>query len=302
MLAKRLPRNGTIGIVCPSHVANMERYTPIISTLEQLGYKVKLGDNVTKNTYGYAASAEERAADINALIADDDVHMILFGGGETAVEVLPYIEFASILQHPKLISSYSDGTSILNAIHAQTGLITYYGMGVGEFSDLRYYNYLQFCSHFAEGYEAREFVSDSQWKVLRGGTCEGTLIGGYSSLIGLMLSNNYFTYDESKKYLLFLEDHESFSNVGAVCTYLSFIGQSMFMRNVSGLIFGHYAVHVPDDLLRFLERFGDKHNIPVVYTDDFGHGTRHAIFPIGMNARLHADKQELIFVAPNTFV
>ena len=91
----------------------------------------------------------------------------------------------------------------------------------------------------------------------------------------------------------FLEAHEKFSNVGAVSTYLAFIGQSAFMHSVSGLIFGHFSVNAPGDLLKCLERFGSLHNIPVVYTDDFGHGTRHAIFPIGIKASLNADKQEL---------
>ena len=90
-------------------------------------------------------SPQERAADLNALIADNDMQLILFGGGESAVEVLPLIDYDSICRHPKLFSSYSDGTSILNAIHAQTGLVTYYGAGAGEFSDLRYYDYMQLC-------------------------------------------------------------------------------------------------------------------------------------------------------------
>lgn len=296
MQAKRLPPNGTIGIFCPSHVADMERYTPIIATAERLGFTIKLGNNFTKNTYGYAASAEERAADLNALVADDSVQMILFSGGESAVEVLPLIDYDNIRRHPKLFSSYSDGTSILNAIYAKTGLVTYYGWGAGQFLDLRYYDYIQFCSHFVEGHGSEQFISDSKWKTLNGGNCEGTLIGGYTPLFGLMLANEYFKYDADKKYLLFLEDHEKFSNVGAVSTYLAFIGQSAFMRNVAGLIFGHYSVNVPDDLLCCLERFGIKNDIPVVYTDDFGHGTRHAIFPIGFNAKLDADKQSLSFI------
>jgi len=223
------------------------------------------------------------------------VQMILFSGGESAVEVLPLIDYENIRNHPKLFSSYSDGTSILNAIYAKTGLITYYGWGAGQFSDLRYYDYMQFCSHFAEGYNAEKFIQDSTWKTLHGGNCEGILIGGYTSLFGLMLANKYFKYDSDKKYLLFLEDHEKFSDVGAVSSYLAFIGQSEFMRNVTGLIFGHYSVNVPDDLLRCLERFGTNYNIPVIYTDDFGHGTRHAILPIGENAKLDADNQCMTF-------
>ena len=296
MQAERLKKGGIIGIFCPSHVADMGRYVPVATAIERLGFKVKFGANIQKDTYGYAASAEERAADLNALVADDSVQMILFSGGNSAVEILPLIDYDNIRRNPKLFSSYSDGTSILNAIHAQTGLITYYGIGASDFSDLRHYDYMQFCSHFVEGDSAEQFVSDSKWRTLRGGNCEGILIGGYTSLFDLMLSNEYFKYDTDKKYLLFLEDHEKYGKVGAVSTYLAFIGQSAFMRNVSGLIFGHYSTDIPDDLLRCLERFGAKHNIPVVYTDDFGHGTRHAILAIGSNAALDADKQTLIFL------
>jgi len=183
ILANRIGRGGTIGIFCPSHVADMERYAPGIAAIERLGFKVKLGANMFKATYGYAAGAEERAEDINALIADDDVQIVLFGGGESAVEILPLIDYDNIRHHPKIFSSYSDGTSILNAIYAQTGLITYYGAGPGEFFDLRYYDYMQFCSHFVEGYEAKRFVSDSKWKTIKGGSCEGVLIGGYASCL-----------------------------------------------------------------------------------------------------------------------
>jgi muramoyltetrapeptide carboxypeptidase len=263
--------------------------------MERLGFKVKMGVNVQKDTYGYAASAEERASDLNALVADDSVQMVLFSGGSSAVEILPLIDYENIRRNPKLFSNYSDGTPILNAIYAQTGLVTYYGIGASEFSDLRHFDYMQFCSHFVEGYEKKDFKSDIKWKTLSGGNCEGTLIGGITSQFGLMLANQYFKYETDKKYLLFLESYVRNSVVGTVATHLAYIGQSFFMRNVVGLIFGRYSIDVPDELYRCLERFGKKYNIPVVYTDDFGHGTRHAVLPIGVNARLDADNQTLIF-------
>ena len=295
MQPKRLSKNGTIGIICTSHVADAEKMALCAAAIERLGFKVKLGANIYKDTYGYAASAKERAADLNDMVKDGSVQMILFGGGEGAVEVLPHIDYESIRRHPKIFTSYSDGTSILNAIFAQTGLITYNGITPNKFTDLRYYDYRQFCMHFVEGHTAKTFVSDSKWRTIHNGVCEGTLLGGYALLFGLMLSNSYFKYDTSKRYILFLEDHEHFSQVGAVSTFLAFIEQNHFMRNVSGLLFGHYSENVPDDLLRSLARFGERNNIPVVYTDDFGHGTRHAILPIGMNAVLDAGKQTLEF-------
>ena len=48
MLANRIGRGGTIGIFCPSHVADMERYAPGIAAIERLGFKVKLGANMLK--------------------------------------------------------------------------------------------------------------------------------------------------------------------------------------------------------------------------------------------------------------
>ncbi|RZS94075.1 S66 peptidase family protein [Cuneatibacter caecimuris] len=295
MQADRLNKDGAIGIICTSHVADMERYGIITATMERLGYKVVLGRNIQKNTFGYAASAEERASDLNAMVADKSVQMVLFGGGESAVEILPYIDYENIRRYPKLFSSYSDGTSILNAIYAQTGLLTYYGCGPGEFADLRYYDYTQFISHFIEGCEARHFARDSRWKILCAGSCDGILIGGYAPIVGLMLSNKYFNYDGNQKYILFLEDHEKFSCVGAVSTYLAFIEQSEFINNVAGLIFGHYSPNPPDALLYCLERFGRVNNIPVVYTDDFGHGVKHGILPIGAEAHLDSENQSLIY-------
>jgi muramoyltetrapeptide carboxypeptidase len=233
---------------------------------------------------------------LNALVADGEVKMILFSGGDGASEILPLIDYESIRRHPKLFSSYSDATSILLAVHAQTGLVTYYGMGVNNFNDLRHYDYTQFVSHFVEGHEAKEFEKDSVWRTLRGGACEGTLMGGYSSLFALTMGGGYFKF-EDKKYILVIEDHEKYSSPNTFNSYLSFIEQTPIMKNVVGLIMGHYALEVPETLINRLTRFGGNNGIPVVYTDDFGHGTKHAIFPIGGLARLDANKQTLAFLS-----
>jgi muramoyltetrapeptide carboxypeptidase len=294
--APKLRAGDTIGIVCPSHVADPARHKRSIAVLVSLGFKVKVGENAYKDTYGYAASAEERAADFNAMVADKNVKLVLFSGGEGAAEILPLIDYEAIKCNPKLFCSYSDGTSIVNAIHAQTNLVTYYGCMPGAFNDLRYYDLNQFLQHFVEGNESHLFASDSEWKIIKGGVCEGILIGGYLPLVGQLQGNKYFKYDKNNKYILFIEDYEKFSVVGAIGSYLAFIEQSEIMRNIEGLIFGHYSENPPDVLFQCLERFAKRNDIPMVYTDDFGHGTKHAVFPIGVNARLEADAHSLEFL------
>ena len=295
MSIDRLKKGDAIGFVCPSHIASPERYERNAKTLESLGYRVVYGANVYKNTYGYLASEKERADDFNAMVCDKSVKMVLFGGGEGGNEIIPLLDYEQIKQNPKLYCSFSDGTSVLNAIHAMTGLTVYYGQGPGMFYDLRYYDYIHFSSNFICEPTGR-FVKNCDWKSLHGDSCEGILIGGYTRNFALMLGSQYFHYDKEKKYLLFLEDHEKFSDVAKVSSFISHIEQHPFINNVTGLIFGHYSENVPIDLINRLERFGKRYNVPVVYTDDFGHGVNHAIFPIGANAMLDANEHSLVIL------
>ena len=68
------------------------------------------------------------------------------------------------------------------------------------------------------------------------------------------------------------------------------------MQNITGVIFGHYSDNPPDNLFQCFERFAKRNNISAVYTDDFGHGSKHAVFPIGINAKLDADAHLLEFL------
>jgi muramoyltetrapeptide carboxypeptidase len=290
----KLKVGDTIGIISPSHVASVDRYAAIISSIEAKGFRVKTGENLYKSTYGYLASEWERASDLNKMVLDESVRMVFFGGGNGSVELLPYIDYEAIKQTPKIFLSVSDGTSILNAIYSRTGLITYYGQAPGTFEDLQPYNYDQFMMHLVRG-NPEHWVSNSKWHSLNDGLCEGTLIGGYTVNFALLVNSSYLKADNGKTYILFLEDHEKFSNIACVSMLLSHIEQSPFIRQVSGLLFGHYSENVHPDLLERLKRFGSKYHVPVAYCGDFGHGRNQAILPIGCEAVLDTRAKTMKF-------
>ena len=108
MQAPLLKHGGTIGICSPSHIADYWDYQNTINHIKSKGFNVKEANNLYRNTYGYAATPEERAADFNQLIADPEVEMILFGGGEGANELLPFIDFENIKKNPKSIIEKED--------------------------------------------------------------------------------------------------------------------------------------------------------------------------------------------------
>lgn len=92
-----------------------------------MGFRIKFGKNICKETWNYTASTAERVDDLNEMLDDDNVRLVFFGGGYGSVDLLPHIDYRRIKEHPKLFLSYSVGTSILDAIHTNTGITTYYG-------------------------------------------------------------------------------------------------------------------------------------------------------------------------------
>lgn len=292
--ANTLKQGDTIGIISPSWVADKSDYEKYARGIEQLGFQVKLGRNIYKDTYRYTASVKERVDDLNEMIYDEAVKMIFFGGGYGSVDLLPYIDYKKIKETPKLFLSYSDGTSILNAIYANTGISTYYGQTPGLYDNVSEYDRKQFLSHFVEG-NVVNYVSNSKWHTITEGCGEGTLIGGYLLNFVLSLGNKYFPYQTDKKYVLFIEELEEFQVVQDVGMFLTCIGQSPLMQQVTGLLFGHYSDNTPLLLFEILERFGKNYNIPIAYCDDFGHGANHAIFPIGRKALLNTEEKTLLF-------
>jgi muramoyltetrapeptide carboxypeptidase len=296
MLANTIKNGNIIGIVSPSHVAEKERYARFFNVINSIGFNVKEGKNLYKNTYGYLASEQERADDFNEMILDDEVKMIFFGGGNGGNELLPYIDYENIKKYPKIICSYSDGTSILNAIYNKTGLIVYYGQSPGIFGDLRYYDYIQFFSNFVNG-PAKQFISNRKIKIIVPGKCDGIIIGGYTVNMALLIGSQYFSYNRDNKYILLLEDHEKFSRPEHIHAYISHIEQNDFIKNVTGLIFGHYSENEYPELNQCLERFGKRHKIPVIMNDDFGHGINHGIFPIGCHVEMDTNNETLKFVS-----
>lgn len=294
MIAPPLSPHGVIGICAPCHVANRDHYLPLLEGIRRFGFRVREADNLYSDTYGYLSTPQERAADFNQLVADPEVELILFGGGEGAVELLPHIDFDAIRRRPCRICSYSDGTTLLDAIWAQTGLETYYGQSPNQFADLSPYNAEQFLQHLVRD-DGHAHVAAAPWQPQTPGAAEGVLVGGYSTNFALLLGSRYFRWSPGERHLLFIEDHEKYNGPASVSAILSNIEQSDFMQTVSGLLFGHYSTDPRPDLKGLLRRFGERHHIPVAYCDDFGHGENHAILRIGHRAALDTNRCTLTY-------
>ncbi len=300
MQPPRLKKGDVIGLASPSWAVSPQWSEPVIAALEQRGYRVRCGQNLHASAWGYAASAAERAADLNQLIRDPEVRMVFFGGGEGADDVLPLLDYDAIRQKPKLYLSYSDGTSILNAVWAAGGSGVLYGQMPGLLPHMAAgdYNERMF-RRFTEGFpEIHE--RSAPWHTLTPGVARGTLLGGYLMNFIFLCATGRIPRD--RKYVLCLEDHRQFFGIEAESAWIGRLEQCGIMPCVTGILFGHYASPVEPYLLQRLRQLGEKWRIPVAYCDDFGHAdainSAQAILPLGADAELDTAAQTLRYRYP----
>lgn len=133
-----IKENDCIGVPAPSAGADCkERINKSLNskkTLEKLGYKLILSENLLKSEKGRSATARERAKEINDMFSNKDIKMIFCAaGGEFLVEILPYIDFDLIKENPKFIAGFSDPTGLLYPITTKCDIATVYGQNFTSF-------------------------------------------------------------------------------------------------------------------------------------------------------------------------
>ena len=292
MKPTRLNWGDKIAIIAPSYAVTYDMIAESLHNLENAGFQIELAPNVFSDTYHFAGSIEERAADFNVMIADPTVKMILFGGGEVCNEILPYIDYEAVKANPKILASYSDSTTILNAITSMTGLVTFYGISPNTFQYWNEYNWQSFERRLMT--DNPEYIKGSQWRTIRPGKCTGELTGGYLVNYAALQGLKWFEL-KHKDYILFLEDHEGFGPPAVVAKWLTNLEHRGVFEHVKGFIFGHYSESYYPEMDEIRWRIGERYDIPVVKCEDFGHGVLNAIIPIGITATLDTEYEHFGF-------
>ncbi len=95
------------------------------------------------NQYDYyrSGSIQERADELNDLIRNPNISCIMSTiGGMNSNSLLPYIDYDTFRNNPKIMIGYSDVSALLLGIYAKTGTPTFYGPALvpsfGEFEPL----------------------------------------------------------------------------------------------------------------------------------------------------------------------
>ena len=294
MLANKLKRGDTIGVVCPSDKVNDEDIPEIKEAerlLKERGYNVVFGKNVYKNTTGYGATAKEKAEDINEMYANKNINAIMsLKGGFNSNSVYEYLDLNTIKSNNKIICGYSDSTSYINYIHEKTGNIGFIGPNFKSLNapDTNYYLLDEMLKRFENNYYDLA-TDDSEFKMIKEGQAVGELVGGNLSLTTGLIDEIDFTNK-----ILFLEEFSFESPSAMVSNYLYRLRQKGIFNKVSGIWLGNYEGDVAIEKI-LMDTIEDMNlNIPIIKSDNFGHIERKITIPLGVKAEIKDGKIKLV--------
>ena len=302
---RRLSPGQTVGLVAPSSAPNEpEDIRFAIETLESLGFRVRPGAHVF-DRQGYLAGADAmRAADVNAMFADDGIDAIwCVRGGYGASRILPMLDYERMRRTPKALIGFSDITALHMALHTQASLVSFHGpvawraftpYTLGEWKRVLCETTVPVRLGAPPAFEIREGQVDRKNRVttLVSGSAQGRLVGGNLCLMAHLTGTRYAP--DLRGAILFLEDvDEPYYRIDRFLTQLWLSGS---LDGVAGVVFGKFTRCEPSASFvqnRVLEDILAERcrtlGVPAVSGFMIGHVDDQTTLPIGCLAELNAD-------------
>lgn len=258
--------------------------------LEALGFRVEMDPTCLMQTGYLSGDDRTRAKAMNDAFMDDSVDGVwCMKGGWGVNRMLPYVDFEIIRKHPKVFIGYSDITSMHLAIAKNAGFVTFHGpMGTsGSWSEEVRQSLLN-----AVAGDPDTVFQKEKLECIRGGSCEGEVVGGNLSLLASSLGTSYGPDTEGK--ILFIEEiGEKVYRIDEFLCHLYLAGK---LKSLAGLVFGGFT-NCPNEypgsgfeLQEILAFWAEKAACPCAGGLLCGHIAENHTLPLGVRYHLDSDK------------
>lgn len=291
-----LKKNDTIGLLCPSGYMPLEKAQTCINTLQQWGYKVKVGKTLGKPQQNYfSGTDEERLTDLQQMLDDNNIKAILCArGGYGLSRIIDKLDFKKFNKKPKWIIGFSDITVLHAHLNNVIKTATLHSPMAAAFNDDGFKNeYVISLQKALQGklsnYKTAAHVFNKK------GIAKAELVGGNLCLIA-HLAGTKSCYNTKAK-ILFLEDiGEYLYNIDRMFLQLKRAG---LLNNLKGLIIGKFS-DTKDTEATFgktayeiINEHVKEYNYPVCYNFPVSHETENYALKVGVQYELKVTKNKV---------
>jgi len=262
-----------------------------VENVRSLGYDLILPETKLKTFRMFAARPKKRTFSVNSVFRDSSSQLVFaIKGGYGALEILPTIDYDAFELNKKKLFGFSDITAILNAVYQKTGVITYHAPNAGSIG--RSFTSLEktVMSKLINGDSISYSLKGKKTRNTTKSIYRGKSAGGNLVIMCDLLGTEYQV--DCKDKIVFLECQATKGYriyVKLVQLYLS--GS---LKNCSCVVLGHFRKcnHFTP---KYIDAFFKNYPVPVVWWEDYGHGSPNNPFPIGAETIVDLEKGILIF-------
>ena len=286
-----LKPGNTLGICAPSARFDTQKLNMGIQILEELGFKVKVPEEIFKKKRYLAGDDVVRANVINRLFSDPDIDGIICArGGFGAIRILDHLNWNIIKENPKPFIGFSDNTAILLAIIGETGNLVVHGPTVVSLADAQQQTIDSFYKILTGRFDK---IDMPDGRIIKSGKCKGVLKGGNLATISHLLGTKF--QPDFKDCVLFFEDiGEPAYKIDRMLTQMKMAG---LFEGIQGVITGSFENCDHNEYLEeILVEIYEEYNIPVLSGLDSGHGKINLSLCMGTHIQMDTEPARIQWV------
>lgn len=276
-----------IGIVVLSNGIdkdNKEQVKQLIVEIKKLGLIPILGDYIYSEKSHCLLTAQKKAEVLMGFYKNNDIKAVFdISGGDLANEILPFIDFEIIKNNYKPFFGYSDLTTIINAIYSNAKKPCYLYQIKNIVLDNKEKQIHSFNESFFNG---KDDIFKFNYEFLRGDSMKGVVVGGNIRCFLKLAGTDYLPDFEGK--ILFLESRSGKSPL--MISFLNQLKQMNVFEDIRGIILGTFTQMEREDISPNIKEIvldiTKEYNIPIVKTNEIGHGSDSKCIVIGKEYNL----------------
>ncbi len=290
-----MKKGDKIAIVCCSD-GQPRKYEDQIKTLVKqlraIGLTPVFSDYIYEQDTVASGTGKQRAESLMNFYREGQIKGIFdISGGDLANEILPFLDFSVIGQADKMFWGYSDLTTVINAIYTKTGRpsVLYQLKNLVRKDGKRQMQ--DFTQTVLQGGHSLYTFSGS---FIQQEEMQGIVVGGNIRCL-LKLAGTPYWPDMQDKILML----ESLSGtMPEMASALEQLGQIGVYEQTKGIILGTFTRMEEENALPTITELVKScvgAQMPVVKTDEIGHGADSKAILIGENISVQQSKTGLVF-------